>query len=69
MRMATNVARTTARPASDVAGRVSSTEAPIVQGAVMYQKPEVKRFGSVRELTQGGGPAGAGDATNVYHRS
>jgi hypothetical protein len=35
----------------------------------MYQKPEVKRFGTVRELTQGGGPAGAGDATNVYHRS
>ena len=35
----------------------------------MYQKPEVKRFGSLRELTQGGGPAGGGDATNVYHRS
>jgi len=39
------------------------------KGAVMYQKPEVKRFGSLRELTQGGGPAGGGDATNVYHRS
>jgi hypothetical protein len=37
--------------------------------SAMYQKPEVKRFGSLRELTQGGGPAGGGDATNVYHRS
>jgi hypothetical protein len=35
----------------------------------MYEKPEVKRFGSLRELTQGGGPSGGGDATNVYHRS
>jgi hypothetical protein len=39
------------------------------QGVDMYEKPEVKRFGSLRELTQGGGPAGGGDATNVYHRS
>ena len=37
--------------------------------SAMYEKPEVKRFGSLRELTQGGGPAGGGDATNVYHRS
>ena len=35
----------------------------------MYEKPEVKRFGTLRDLTQGGGPAGGGDATNVYHRS
>ena len=35
----------------------------------MYQKPEVKRFGSLRELTQGGGNGLGGDATNVYHRS
>ncbi len=35
----------------------------------MYEKPAVTRFGSLRELTQGGGPAGGGDATNVYHRS
>ena len=31
MRMATNVTRTKARPASDVAGRVPSSEAPIVK--------------------------------------
>jgi len=35
----------------------------------MYEKPEVKRFGSLRELTKGGGPAGGGDAASVYHRS
>ena len=39
------------------------------QRSAMYETPEVKRFGSIRELTQGGGPAGGGDATNVYHRS
>ena len=39
------------------------------QGVVMYEKPEVQRFGSLRELTQGGGPSGSGDATSVYHRS
>jgi hypothetical protein len=35
----------------------------------MYEKPEVKRFGSLRELTQGNGPSTGGDATSVYHRS
>jgi hypothetical protein len=35
----------------------------------MYEKPEVKRLGSLRELTQGGGASLGGDATNVYHRS
>jgi hypothetical protein len=35
----------------------------------MYQKPEVQRFGSLRELTKGGAQALGGDATNVYHRS
>jgi len=34
-----------------------------------YQKPAVQRFGSLRELTLGGGPSLAGDATNQYHRS
>ena len=34
-----------------------------------YEKPAVQRFGTVRELTLGGGPAMAGDATNLYHRS
>ena len=38
-------------------------------GAVMYEKPAVKRFGSLRELTEGAGPAGGGDATSIYHRS
>ena len=35
----------------------------------MYEKPMVQRFGSLRELTLGGGPQEAGDATNMYHRS
>ena len=35
----------------------------------MYEKPEVTRFGSLRELTQGGGNSSGGDATNIYHRS
>lgn len=35
----------------------------------MYEKPAVKRFGSLRELTNGAGPAGGGDATSIYHRS
>lgn len=34
-----------------------------------YQKPAVQRFGTVRELTLGGGPTLGGDATNLYHRS
>jgi len=35
----------------------------------MYEKPQVKRYGSLQELTQGGGMTSGGDATNVYHRS
>ena len=35
----------------------------------MYEKPIVTRFGSLRELTLGGGQQLAGDATNMYHRS
>ena len=34
-----------------------------------YEKPAVHRFGTVRELTLGGGNQLAGDATNMYHRS
>ena len=34
-----------------------------------YQKPAVQRFGSLRELTLGGGSTLEGDATNLYHRS
>ena len=34
-----------------------------------YEKPVVTRFGSLRELTLGGGPMTSGDATNLYHRS
>jgi hypothetical protein len=34
-----------------------------------YEKPAVTRFGSLRELTLGGGPMTSGDATNLYHRS
>lgn len=34
-----------------------------------YEKPTVTRFGSVRDLTHGAGPAGGGDATSVWHRS
>ena len=62
-------ARTTAVSESDVAGPAHEPRSTDRKGAVMYEKPEVKRFGSLRELTQGGGPAGGGDATNVYHRS
>jgi hypothetical protein len=35
----------------------------------MYEKPQVKRYGSLQELTQGGGSGTGGDATNLYHRS
>jgi len=35
----------------------------------MYQKPSVTRYGSLRELTLGGGAQMSGDATNLYHRS
>jgi hypothetical protein len=34
-----------------------------------YEKPAVQRFGSLRELTLGGGAQMQGDATNLYHRS
>ena len=34
-----------------------------------YEKPVVQRFGTLRELTLGGGPQSTGDATNLYHRS
>jgi len=34
-----------------------------------YEKPSVQRFGSLRELTLGGGSQRSGDATNLYHRS
>lgn len=34
-----------------------------------YEKPVVQRFGSLRELTLGGGPQSGGDATQLYHRS
>jgi hypothetical protein len=34
-----------------------------------YEKPVVQRFGSLRELTLGGGSQLSGDATNLYHRS
>jgi hypothetical protein len=34
-----------------------------------YVKPAVQRFGSLRELTLGGGPMEGGDATNLFHRS
>ena len=34
-----------------------------------YQKPVVQRFGSLRELTLGGGAQLQGDATEPDHRS
>ena len=36
---------------------------------MLYEKPAVQRFGTVRELTLGGGAQLNGDATNLYHRS
>jgi hypothetical protein len=38
-------------------------------GVGKYEKPAVQRFGTLRELTLGGGPQTTGDATNLYHRS
>jgi hypothetical protein len=35
----------------------------------MYEKPEVRRYGTVREITLGQGPSLGGDATSLYHRS
>ena len=34
-----------------------------------YEKPRVRCYGSLREFTQGGGPAGGGDSQNIWHRS
>jgi hypothetical protein len=34
-----------------------------------YEKPAVKRFGTIREITLGAGLNTPGDATNLYHRS
>ena len=33
-----------------------------------YEKPAVQRFGSLRELTLGGGAQLSGDAANLYQR-
>ena len=68
MGMAHSGARTSTSP-FDVARPGIEPRSTDRQGVDMYEKPEVKRFGSLRELTQGGGPSGGGDATNVYHRS
>lgn len=35
----------------------------------MYEKPKVERFGTLRELTLGGGPLIGGDGVDPYHRS
>jgi len=37
--------------------------------SVMYEKPAVQRFGTLRDITQGLGPALGGDPQSVYHRS
>ena len=42
---------------------------PHLENHMTYEKPTVKRFGSLRELTLGGGAQMQGDATNLYHRS
>ena len=34
-----------------------------------YQKPEVVRYGTLVEVTNGNGANLGGDATSVYHRS
>jgi hypothetical protein len=34
-----------------------------------YQKPEVTRYGTLVEVTNGAGANLGGDATSVYHRS
>jgi len=53
------------------AGRVTlpGEIVPVHTSLETYQKPAVQRFGSLRELTLGGGAQLSGDATNLYHRS
>jgi hypothetical protein len=34
-----------------------------------YERPSVTRYGTIRELTNGAGPAGGGDSQSIYHRS
>jgi hypothetical protein len=43
--------------------------ATILKESVMYEKPAVQRFGTLRDITQGLGPALGGDPQSVYHRS
>jgi hypothetical protein len=43
--------------------------ATILKEPVMYEKPAVQRFGTLREVTQGSGPSMGGDPQSVYHRS
>jgi hypothetical protein len=43
--------------------------ATILKESVMYEKPAVQRFGTMRDITQGMGPALGGDPQSVYHRS
>ena len=40
-----------------------------VETVMKYEKPAVQRFGTLREVTLGGGPQTQGDATNQFHRS
>jgi hypothetical protein len=57
--------------ASSIAGWVKTQVFHLYRGRLemKYEKPAVQRFGSLRELTLGGGPQLAGDATNQFHRS
>jgi len=51
------------------AGWALSPTGPIAKESLMYEKPVVQRFGSLRELTLGQGANLGGDATSIYHRS
>jgi hypothetical protein len=45
--------------------------APFLKGDTMYQKPEVQRFGTFRDLTQAGGanePGDGGTGSAQFHR-
>jgi hypothetical protein len=50
-------------------GPAGGTSSIVPEVHMKYEKPVVQRFGTLRELTLGGGPISGGDATNLYHRS
>jgi len=56
-------------PTASSAGWAFEPNGTIERSFLMYEKPVVQRFGSLRELTLGQGANLGGDATSIYHRS